>query len=126
MKVSKVLKRKMDDEILGYEYFRETEFVYEMLRKEFEDEKIYFSLYLDKPSVCLEKKEIRFEFYVSKNSINNEVWLFSNCENKNDHSGGGYGRKLTDLKNQVKKFLEERGCKPKEKEITIFDFIGEN
>ena len=112
------------DKTFDYPYFSQTVEIYNYLTTEYPSENIYFSKYLDKPSVCLKTKERTLEFYVAENSMdNNKVWLFSNYEDNNKNSGGGYGALLTDLKQQVKKFVDSyTNLNVGMKQMTIFDY----
>lgn len=109
--------------VFKYPYFSETVDIYRILEENYSNFSHYFSEYLKRPSVCLETKEKKIEFYVCENSMqNNEVWLYSNCKT-GQTSGFGYGAKLIDLKQQVIKFLEECKITLETKQFSIFDFM---
>jgi hypothetical protein len=112
------------DKTFDYPYFSQTVEIYNFLTTEYPSENVYFSKYLDKPSVCLKTTKKVLEFYVAENSIyNNQVWLYSDYTNNDKQSGGGYGRLLTDLKQQVKEFVDSYAELNKGiKQMTIFDY----
>ena len=112
------MKKSHESGALSYKYLGESVSIYNFLTENYPNYSVYFSEYLDKPSVCIEIKKVKYEFYVAENSMqNNDVWLFKSYQDTKE-SGGGCGDKINnDLLDQVKKFL------PKiEKEIDLFNW----
>ena len=113
-----------DSEVFNYPYFKETVEIYNYLKDDYSTFNVYFSKHINKPSVCLETKEKKLEFYVAENTMqNNEVWLFNNWDElPHKTSGGGYGEKLKNIKEQVKTFIESCEIKKPQKQMSLFDF----
>lgn len=121
------MMKKESDGIFDYPYFSETVRIYNYLTNKYPDKNIYFSKFLDKPSVCLETKKKKYTFYVAENSVqNNEVWLFNSYEDlPHKTSGFGYGEKMNDIEKQLDLFLKD--LKEEKRQMSIFDFMeGEN
>lgn len=114
---------KNENVVFDYPYFNQTVEIYNFLKDDYSDFNIYFSNYVNKPSVCLETKEKKLEFYVAENTMqDNEVWLFNNWDElPHKTCGGGYGEKIGNIKEQVKKFIDSCGIKKPPKQMTLFD-----
>lgn len=116
-----------EQEVFKYKYFSDTVSIYEYLNKQYTKYSIYYSQYLNKPSVCLETKEKKLTFYVDDNYFVNEKWLFNEWENlkHKTYCGGGYGAKVINLMKQVDQFIKEsiKDETPTYSQITIFDLI---
>ena len=114
-----------EDGILSNKYLGFITDIYSFLTKEYPNNTVYFSQYLNAPSCCIESKEWKYEWHIAENEMqNNEVWIFHNKDTlkHNDFRGMGYGEKLTNVIDQVKKFLNGE-IKTPAKQMTICDYI---
>ena len=116
-----------DQGVFKYKYFSETVSIYEYLKKQYAKYSIYYSQYLNKPSVWLENKEKKLTFYVDDNYWVYEKWLFNEWESlkSKTYCGGGYGAKVKNLLKQVDQFIKEniKDETPTYRQISIFDLL---
>ena len=112
--------------VFNYPYFNETVDIYRFLGDNYTNYKVYFSQYLHIPSVCIEDKMNKYEFFISK--INNEVRIHFHRDALNKQSGESYSDILKNAARQVDQYLIKKGLskKPLEpKQLSIFDFLQE-